>query len=65
MQNSHETIDDHFNFLQNKTIKDVGTDYYDGKNYLVILLSDGSVAYISSGNNDGSLYLAIEKNLIN
>jgi hypothetical protein len=65
MQNSHETIDDHFDFLQNKTIKDIGADYYDGKNYLVILLSDGSVAYISSGNNDGSLYLAIEKHLIN
>ena len=62
MQTSNDTIDDHFNFLQNKTIKDIGADYFDGKNYLVILLSDGSVAYISSGD---SLYLAIEKHLIN
>ena len=65
MQTSHETIDNLFDFLQNKTIKDIGSDYYDNKNYLVILLSDGSVAYISSGDNDGSLYLAIEKHLIN
>ena len=65
MQTSRETIDDIFDFLQNKTIKDIGADYFDGKNYLVILLSDGSVAYISSGNNDGSLYLAIEKHHIN
>jgi hypothetical protein len=62
MQDSHETIDDHFDFLQNKTIKDIGADYYDGKNYLVILLSDGSVAYISS--ND-SLYIALERHIIN
>ena len=65
MQTSHETIDNLFDFIQNKTIKDIGSDYYDNKNYLVILLSDGSVAYISSGDNDGSLYLAIEKHLIN
>jgi hypothetical protein len=65
MQDSHETIDNLFDFLQNKTIKDIGSDYYDNKNYLVILLSDGSIAYISSGDNDGSLYLAIEKHLIN
>jgi hypothetical protein len=62
MQDSHETIDDIFDFLQNKTIKDIGSDYYDNKHYLVILLSDGSIAYISS--ND-SLYLAIERHLIN
>jgi len=62
MQTSHETIDDIFDFLQNKTIKDIGSDYYDNKNHLVILLSDGSIAYISS--ND-SLYLAIERHLIN
>ena len=62
MQTSHETIDDIFYFLQNKTIKDIGSDFYDNKYYLVILLSDGSIAYISS--ND-SLYLAIERHLIN
>jgi hypothetical protein len=65
MQTSHETIDDLFDFLQNKTIKSVDVDHYDGKNYLVFLLSCGSYAYISCGNNDGSLYLAIEKNVIN
>lgn len=65
MQTSHETIDDLFDFLQNKTIKNVDADNYDGKNYLVILLSDGSIAYISSGDNNGSLYLAIEKHLVN
>lgn len=65
MQNSHETIDDLFDFLQNKTIKNIDADNFDGKNYLVILLSDGSVAYISSGDNNGSLYLAIEKHLVN
>ena len=59
---SKETIDDLFDFLQNKTIKNVDADYLDGKNYLVILLSDGSCAYISSAD---SLYLAIEKHLIN
>jgi hypothetical protein len=57
-----DTIDDYFDFLQNKTIKDIGADSYDGKNYLVILLSDGSIAYISS---DSNLYIAIEKHLIN
>ena len=62
---SKETIDDLFDFLQNKTIKTVGADYFDNKNYLVILLSDGSIAYISCGNPDSSLYLAIEKHLIN
>jgi hypothetical protein len=62
MQTSRETIDDIFNFLQNKTIKDIGSDYYDNKNHLVILLSDGSIAYISSGD---SLYMAVEKHLIN
>ena len=65
MQTSHETIDDLFDFLQNKTIKNVDADSNDGKNYLVILLSDGSVAYISCGDNNGSLYLAIEKHLVN
>jgi hypothetical protein len=63
--NSTETIDDLFNFLQNKTIQNVDVDNYDGKNYLVFLLSCGSYAYISAGNNDGGLYLAIEKNVIN
>jgi hypothetical protein len=57
-----ETIDDYFDFLQNKTIKDIGADSYDGKNYLVILLSDGSVSYIYS---DSSLYMSVEKHLIN
>jgi len=65
MQTSHETLDDLFDFLQNKTIQNVGVDNYDGKNYLVFLLSDGSYAYISCGNNDGNLYLAIEKHLVN
>jgi hypothetical protein len=59
---SIETIDDHFDFLQNKTIKDIGSDSYDGKNYLVILLSDGSICYISSSD---SLFMAIERHLIN
>jgi len=63
MQTSHETIDDIFNFLQNKTIKDIDADYYDGKNYLVILLSDGSVCYISSSSD--SLYIALERHIIN
>ena len=62
MQESHETLDDIFNFLQNKTIKDIGADYYDNKNYLVILLSDGSICYISSSD---SLFMAIERHLIN
>jgi len=62
MQNSYETIDDIFDFLQNKTIKDIGSDYDDNKHYLVILLSDGSIAYIYS---DNSLYMSIEKHLIN
>jgi len=62
MQTSHETIDDIFDFLQNKTIKDIGSDYYDNKNHLVILLSDGSIAYISS--ND-SFYIALERHIIN
>jgi len=62
MQTSYETIDDIFDFLQNKTIKDIGSDYYDDKNYLVILLSDGSICYISSSD---SLFMAIERHLIN
>jgi hypothetical protein len=62
MQEFHETIDDIFNFLQNKTIKDIDADYYDNKNYLVILLSDGSICYISSSD---SLFMAIERHLIN
>jgi len=62
MQDSHETIDDIFDFLQNKTIKDIGSDFYDDKHHLVVLLSDGSVAHISSHD---SLYIALEKHLIN
>ena len=62
MQTSHETIDDIFDFLQNKTIKDIGSDYYDNKNHLVILLSDGSICYISS---NGDLFMALERHLIN
>lgn len=62
MQNSHETIDDIFNFLQNKTIQNIDADYFDDKNYLVILLSDGSICYISSS---GSLFMAIERHVIN
>ena len=61
MQTS-QTIDDVFNFLQNKTIKDIGADIFDNKYYLVILLSDGSIAYISS---DSNLYIALEKHVIN
>jgi hypothetical protein len=56
------TIDEAFDFLQNKTIKDIGADSYDNKHYLVILLSDGSIAYIYS---DNSFYMSIEKHLIN
>jgi hypothetical protein len=62
---STETIDDLFDFLQNKTIQNVDVDNYDGKHYLVILLSDGSYAYISAGDNGAGLYLAIEKHVIN
>jgi hypothetical protein len=62
MQNKPETIDDIFNFLQNKTIKDIDADYYDNKNYLVILLSDGSICYISSSD---SFFMAIERHVIN
>ena len=62
MQNKPETIDDIFNFLQNKTIKDIDADYYDNKNYLVILLSDGSICYISSSD---SLFMAIERHIVN
>jgi hypothetical protein len=62
MQPSYETIDNIFDFLQNKTIKDIGADYYDDKHYLVILLSCGSICYISSSD---SLYMAVERNVIN
>jgi len=62
MQTSNETIDDLFDFLQNKTIKNIDADFYDNKHYLVILLSDGSVAYLSSAD---SFYLAIEKHVLN
>lgn len=61
MQTS-QTIDDVFNFLQNKTIKDIGSDFYDNKHYLVVLLSDGSILYISSSD---SLFMALERHLIN
>ena len=60
-----DTIDDHFNFLQNKTIKSVSADFDGDKTYLVFLLSDGSYAYISGSDNGNSLYLAIEKHIIN
>jgi hypothetical protein len=59
---SHDAVDDLFDFLQNKTIQNIGADFYDDKHYLVILLSDGSVAYISSNS---SFYIAVEKHLIN
>ena len=62
MQKPPETIDDIFNFLQNKTIKNIDADYFDDKNYLVILLSDGSICYISSS---GSLFMAIERHVVN
>jgi hypothetical protein len=62
MQNKPEAINDIFNFLQNKTIKNIGTDYYDNKNYLVILLSDGSICYIFSS---GDLFMALERHIIN
>lgn len=57
-----ETIDGIFNFLQNKTITSIDADHFNNKDYLVILLSDGSCAYISSSD---SLYIALEKHLIN
>ena len=62
MQKTPETIDDIFNFLQNKTIKNIDADYFDDKNYLVILLSDGSIAYISSS---GTLFMTIESHVVN
>lgn len=62
MQKTPETIDDIFNFLQNKTIQNIDADYFDDKNYLVILLSDGSICYISSS---GSLFMALERHVIN
>jgi hypothetical protein len=62
MPTSHETVDDIFNFLQNKTIKDIGSVYYDNKHFLVVLLSDGSICYISSGD---SLFVALERHIIN
>lgn len=60
--NSHDTIDSIFDFLQNKTINSVGADQFNSKDYLVILLSDGSRVYISSSD---SLYIALEKHIIN
>lgn len=57
-----QTIDDVFNFLQNKTIKDIGSVFYDNKHYLVVLLSDGSILYISSSD---SIFMALERHLIN
>lgn len=57
-----QNIDEAFNFLQNKTIKDIGSDFYDNKYYLVVLLSDGSILYISSSDN---LFMAVERHLIN
>lgn len=59
---NNQTIDDVFNFLQNKTIKDIGSDFYDNKHYLVVLLSDGSILYISSSD---SIFMALERHLIN
>ena len=60
--NSHDTIDSIFDFLQNKTINSVDADQFNSKDYLVILLSDGSRVYISSSD---SLYIALEKHIIN
>ena len=57
-----QTIDDIFNSLKNKTIINVDSDYYDNRHYLVFLLSNGSIAYISSAD---SLYIAIEDHVIN
>jgi hypothetical protein len=57
-----DTIDELFDFLQNKTIKNIDADYFDGRNYLVILLHDGSYAYLSSPD---SLYLAVERHIVN
>lgn len=62
MQKPKQTIDDVFNFLQNKTIQNIDADFYDDKHYLVILLSDGTITYIYS---DSSLYMALEKHIIN
>jgi len=59
---STESIDELFDFLQNKTIKNIDADYFDGRNYLVILLHDGSIAYLSSSD---SLYMAIERHIVN
>jgi hypothetical protein len=62
MQPDHETIDSLFDFLQNKTIKDIDADFYDDKHYLVIVLSCGSVCYISSSS---SFFMAIERHIVN
>lgn len=56
------TLDEIFDSLQNKTIQNIDADYFDGKHYLVILLSNGSIAYISSSD---SLYIALEDHVIN
>lgn len=57
-----KTIDEVFKSLQNKTITNIDADYYDNRHYLVFLLSNGSIAYISSAD---SLYIAIEDHVIN
>lgn len=57
-----QTVDEIFDSLQNKTIQNIDADYFNGKHYLVILLSSGAVAYISSSD---SLYIAFEEHLIN
>jgi hypothetical protein len=57
-----KTIDDYFDFLQNKTIKTVGNDEIDGNHSLEFVLSDGSILHIFSSS---SLYMAIEPHIIN
>jgi hypothetical protein len=57
-----KTIDDYFDFLQNKTIKTVGNDEIDGNYSLEFVLSDGSILHIFSFS---SLYMAIEPHIIN
>jgi hypothetical protein len=58
----NENIDDILIFLQNKTIKSVDIELYDGNHRLVFILSCGTRAYISA---NGSMYIALERHLIN
>ena len=57
-----KNIDQVFDYLQKKTIKDVGSDYINDKFYLVFQLTNGSFVYISSFDD---LYISVEQNVIN